>query len=108
MAILRFIRERPNRVVDLSPLAVELGVEPFEMQLTVERMGRRRLLNLPFVEPAAAGGAELTEKGLRELIAHEGGRPQEVPQLLQQATTRVRQQDEAPRRPRAEVYGPRD
>ena len=105
--VLRFLRRFPNRVVDLTPLAEELGCDPFAMQLTVERLARRRLLNAPFIEPGTAGGAELTEVGLRWLIRREGGTPADVPVALQPATERVRASDEAARLPRAQVYGPR-
>jgi hypothetical protein len=106
-AVLRFLRRFPNRTVDLAPLAEELGVDPGEVQLTVERLGRRRMVVVPFVEPGAAGGATLTEKGLRWLIAREGGKPKDVPVAYQIATERVRASDEAERLPRAEVYGVR-
>jgi len=90
-----------------APLADQLGVDPFKLQLTVERLARRRLLNAPFIEPGTAGGGELTEAGLRWLIRYEGGQPKDVPTALQPATDRVRAQDEAARLPRAEVYGSR-
>lgn len=106
-AILRYLRLFPNRFVDLSPLAEELGVEPFHMQLTVERLARRRLLNAPFIEPGTAGGGELTQAGSRWLIRHEGGQPKDRPTALQPATERVRAEDEAARLPRAQVYGSR-
>lgn len=106
-AILRFLRRFPNRAVDLAPLADELGVQPFEMQLIVERLARRRLLTPPFIEPDAAGGGELTEAGLRWLIRYEGGKPKDVPTALEPATKRVRTEDGAARLPRAEVYGTR-
>lgn len=106
-AIIRFLRRTPNRFVDLAPLASELGVEPFTMQLAVERLHRRRLVNAPFVEPGTAGGAELTERGNRWLIEREGGKPEEKPAALQPATHRVRSEAEAARLPRAEVYGTR-
>ncbi len=57
------------------------------------------------MEPGTAGGAELTEKGLRWLIAREGGKPSEVPAALQPAKKRVRAEAEAARLPRAQVYG---
>jgi hypothetical protein len=59
----------------------------------------------PFIEPGAAGAAELTEKGLRWLIDFEGGKPSEVPVALKLAKRRVRTLDEAARLPRAQVYG---
>ncbi len=106
-AILRYLRSHPNGTVDLAPLAAELGIEPFRLQLTVERLARQRLLIAPFVEPGTAGGAELTERGLRWLIAREGGKPRDVPAAYQPAHERVRTPDEAPRLPRAQVYGAR-
>jgi hypothetical protein len=105
VAILRRLRRLPNEAVDLAPLAAELGAEPFEVQLAVERLHRRRMVVAPFIEPGAAGGAELTEKGLRWLIDHEGGKPKEVPVALKIAKERVRSEDEAARLPRAQVYG---
>lgn len=107
LAILRYLRRTPNRFVDLAPLAAERGIEPFTMQLAVERLHRRRLLQAPFIEPGTAGGAELTERGLRWLIAREGGTPAETPVALQPATKRVRAESEAARLPRAQVYGVR-
>ncbi len=106
-AIIRFLRRTPSRFVDLAPLAAELGVEPFTMQLAVERLHRRRLLNAPFIEPGTAGGAELTEEGNRWLIEREGGKPADVPAALKPATRRVRSEAEAARLPRAQVYGVR-
>ena len=106
-AILRFLRLFPNRFVDLAPLADQLGVDPFKLQLTVERLASRRLLNAPFIEPGTAGGGELTQAGLRWLIRYERGQPKDVPTALQPATDRVRAEDEAARLPRAEVYGSR-
>jgi hypothetical protein len=104
-AILRFLRATPNQAVDLAPLAGDLGVEPVAMQLAVERLHARRMVVAPFVEPGRAGGAELTNVGLRWLIAREGGKPKDVPVAFQPAKGRVRAQDEAARLPRAEVYG---
>ena len=104
--ILRVLRRAPNRVVELTPLALELGMEPHVLQVELERMGRQRLVVLPFVEPGLGGGAELTQRGLAWLIGHEGGKPKDVPVALQPAKGRVRAQDEAARLPRAEVYGP--
>ena len=104
-AILRFLRATPNRVVDLAPLAGDLGVDPVAMQLAVERLHARRMVVAPFVEPGRAGGAELTNVGLRWLIAREGGKPKDVPVAFQPAKGRVRAQDEAARLPRAQVYG---
>jgi hypothetical protein len=103
--ILRNLRRFPNRALDLTPLAEELGMEPTALQVEVERLGRRGLLTLPFIEPGLGGGAELTQKGAAWLIAHEGGRPKDVPTALKMATGRVRAEDEAARLPRAEVYG---
>jgi hypothetical protein len=104
--ILRALRRAPNRVVELMPLADELKMEPQALQIELERLGRRGFVVLPFIEPSKAGGAELAQKGLAWLIAHEGGRPKDVPVALKPATGRVRAEDEAARLPRAEVYGP--
>ena len=104
-AILRFLRRLPNQAVDLDPLAGEIGVDPFTMQVAVERLHRRRLVVTPFIEPGAAGGAELTEKGLRWLIDYEGGKPKDPPVALKIAKDHVRTGDEAARLPRAQVYG---
>jgi hypothetical protein len=104
-AILRFLRRFPNRTVDLGPLAEELAVEPARMQLLVERLGRQRMVVVPFIEPGTAGGATLTEEGLRWLIDREGGKPTDTPVAFQAAQGRVRAEDEAARLPRAEVYG---
>jgi hypothetical protein len=106
-AILRFLRRFPNRTVDLGPLAGELVVEPTRMQLLVERLGRQGMVVVPFIEPGTAGGATLTEKGLRWLIAREGGKPSDKPVAFQPARQRVRAEDEAARLPRAQVYGVR-
>ena len=105
VAILRFLRRSPNEALDLTPLAAEIGADPFTVQLAVERLHRRRMVVAPFIEPGAAGGAELTEKGLRWLIDYEGGKPNEVPVALKIAKEHVRTQDEAARLPRAQVYG---
>lgn len=105
--ILRTLRRHPNRSVDLGPLAEELSVEPFRMQLAVERLGRRGMVVVPFIEPGTAGGATLTEKGLRWLIVREGGKPADTPVAFQPAKGRVRAGDEAERLPRAQVYGVR-
>lgn len=104
-AILRFLRATPNQVLDLAPLAADLGVDPVTMQLAVERLHQRRMVVAPFIEPGRAGGAELTNVGLRWLIAREGGKPKDVPVAFQPAKRRVRAQDEAARLPRAQVYG---
>jgi hypothetical protein len=104
-AILRFLRRSPNKAVDLSPLAQELGADPFTLQLAVERLHQRRMVVTPFIEPGAAGGAELTEKGLRWLLDYEGGKPGEIPVALKIAKDHVRAGDEAARLPRAQVYG---
>lgn len=106
-AILRALRRTPNRVVDLGPLATELGVEPSTIQLALERMAHRRMVVLPFVEPGTAGGAELAAAGLRWLISREGGTPKDTPVAFQPATGRVRAEAEGARLPRADVYGPR-
>lgn len=106
-AILRFLRRFPNRTVDLGPLAAELAVEPVRMQLLVERLGRQGMVVVPFIEPGTAGGATLTEKGLRWLIGREGGKPADKPVAFQPARERVRAEDEAARLPRAQVYGVR-
>ena len=104
-AILRFLRRFPNETVDLAPLAEELGLDPFRMQLAVERLAARRMVVAPFIEPGTAGGATLSEIGLRWLIAREGGKPADVPVAIQPASERVRAEDEAARLPRAQVYG---
>jgi hypothetical protein len=103
--ILRALRRAPNQVVELMPLASELGMEPQALQVELERLGRRGFVVLPFIEPGLAGGAVLAQKGLAWLIAYEGGKPKDVPVALQPAKGRVRAQDEAARLPRAEVYG---
>jgi hypothetical protein len=104
-AILRFLRRYPNETVDLAPLAAELGMDPFRLQLAVEDLGRRRMVVVPFIEPSTANGATITEVGLRWLLAREGGTPADTPVALQPATKRVRAEDEAARLPRAQVYG---
>lgn len=103
--ILRHLRQFPNRFVDLGPLADELKTEPARIQLAVERLARRRMVTLPFIEPGTAGGAELTEVGLRWLIGRERGKPSDTPVAYQPAAERVRSEDEAARLPRADVYG---
>jgi hypothetical protein len=103
--ILRFLRRSPNQVVELTPLAEELKMPPEAVQLELERLARRGLVVLPFIEPGAAGGAELAQSGLEWLIAYEGGRPKDVPVALQPAKRRVRAENEAARLPRADVYG---
>ena len=103
--ILRHLRRYPNRYVDLLPLAEELAIEPARVQLQLERLSRRRFITLPFIEPSLAGGAELTERGLRWLIAQEGGSPVDTPVAFQPSKTRIRSEDEAARLPRADVYG---
>lgn len=104
-AILRAIRQRPNRTVDLQPLADELALEPARVQLAVESLHRRRMVVAPFIEPGSAGGATLTNVGNRWLIEHEGGSPSDTPVALKPATEHVRPQDEAARLPRSQVYG---
>lgn len=106
-AILRFLRRFPNQTVDLAPLAGELGVDPVRVQLAVERLHQRRMVVAPFIEPGVAGGATLTNVGLRWLIAREGGKPADTPTAYKLATDRVRAEDEAARLPRAQVYGSR-
>jgi hypothetical protein len=106
-AVLRFLRRFPNRTVELSPLASELAVDPTRLQLLAERLGRRGMVVVPFIEPGTAGGATLTERGLRWLIAREGGKPADVPVAFKPARERVRAEDEAARLPRAQVYGTR-
>ena len=106
-SILRYLRRFPNQEVPLDGLAEELGIEPETLQLTVERLHRRRFLIAPFVEPGRAGGAKLTAVGLRWLIAREGGTPRDKPVAFQPARKRVRSEDEAARLPRAQVYGVR-
>lgn len=103
--ILRALRRTPNQVVELTPLAAELGLEPHALQIEVERLGSRGFVVLPFIEPGAGGGAELSQKGLAWLIAHEGGKPKDKPVALKVARGRVRAEDEAARLPRADVYG---
>jgi hypothetical protein len=106
-AVLRFLRRYPNRTVELSPLTEELAVDATRLQLLVERLGRRGLVVVPFIEPGTAGGATLTERGLRWLIAREGGKPADRPAAFKPAKERVRAEDEAARLPRAQVYGTR-
>ncbi|MGH2463781.1 MAG: hypothetical protein ACRDFZ_09250 [Candidatus Limnocylindria bacterium] len=106
-AILRHLRRAPNQEMALDALAEEMGIDPQTSQLAVERLHRRRLVIAPFVEPGEAGGAQLTQVGLEWLIAHEGGKPRDVPVALQPAASRVRAEDEAARLPRAQVYGVR-
>ena len=103
--ILRYLRRSPNAVVELSPLAEEMKMPSEAVQLELERMAHRGLVVLPFVEPGAAGGAELAQSGLTWLIANEGGRPKDVPVALKPAKARVRAENEAARLPRADVYG---
>ena len=103
--VLRVLRRSPNTVVELTPLAEELQMPPETVQLELERMARRGLVVLPFIEPGKAGGAELAQSGLEWLIAHEGGRPKDVPVALKPAKGRVRAENEAARLPRADVYG---
>jgi hypothetical protein len=104
-SVLRALRRSPNEVVELTPLAHELGMEPHALQIEVERLAQRGFLVLPFIEPGAGGGAVLAQKGLEWLIAREGGKPKDVPVALKPAAKHVRAQDEAGRLPRAEVYG---
>ena len=104
-AILRFLRRFPNRSVDLQPLADELKLDPYRLQLAVEDLGRRRMVVVPFIEHGTAGGAELTAVGLRWLLEREGGKPADKPAALKIAKKRVRAEDEAARLPRSEVYG---
>lgn len=104
-AILRALRQAPNRTVDMIPLAEELKVDPFRLQLAIEDLGRRRMVVVPFIEPGTAGGATLTAVGLRWLIAREGGSPADTPVALKPAKEHVRPKDEAARLPRSEVYG---
>ena len=106
-SILRFLRRFPNQTVDLAPLSAELAVDPYRLQLAVEDLGRRRMVVVPFIEPGTAGGATLTNVGLRWLIAHEGGKPADKPTALVVAKEHVRAGDEAERLPRAQVYGVR-
>ena len=106
-AILRELRRHPNDYVDLTPLAESLGVDPFAIQLAVERLARRRMVVVPFIEPGTAGGAILAEDGLRWLIEREGGKPKDKPIAFQLAKGHVRAGDEAARLPRAQVYGVR-
>ena len=71
-AILRFLRRNPNQTVDLTPLAAELGLDPYRLQLAVEDLGRRRMVVVPFIEPGTAGGATLTQVGLQWLHRSRG------------------------------------
>jgi hypothetical protein len=103
--ILRFLRQSPNRTVELTPLAEELKMQPQAVQLELERLGRRGFVVLPFIEPGAAGGATLAQSGLEWLIAYEGGKPKDVPVAFKPAKGHVRAKDEAARLPRADVYG---
>lgn len=104
-AILRFLRRFPNQTVDLAPLAAELEIDPYRLQLAVEALHRRRMVVAPFIEPGVAGGATLTQVGLRWLLRREGGKPADTPAALKPAKDHVRPQDEAARLPRAQVYG---
>jgi hypothetical protein len=104
-AVLRHIRRAPNRELDLGALAADLGTDPEALQVAVERLHSRRFLIAPFIEPGRAGGAQLTQVGLRWLIDYEGGKPRDTPVALQPATEPVRSADEAARLPRAQVYG---
>lgn len=104
-AILRTLRQNPNRTVDLLPLADALGVDPTRVQLAIEGLGRRGMVVVPFIEPGSAGGATLTSVGLRWLIDREGGTPADQPAALKPAAQHVRPKDEAARLPRSEVYG---
>jgi hypothetical protein len=104
-AILRFLRRFPNQTVELGPLAEQLGVDPYRIQLAVERLHWRKMVVAPFIEPGTAGGATLTELGLRWLIDREGGKPADTPTAYKPARKHVRTQDEAARLPRAQVYG---
>jgi hypothetical protein len=103
--ILRYLRRFPNRAVDVTPLATELGMPASALQVEVERLAQRGFVVLPFIEPGLGGGAELSQKGLVWLIGYEGGKPKDIPVALQKAKDRVRAEDEAARLPRAEVYG---
>jgi hypothetical protein len=106
-AILRYLRQWPNRTVDLAPLAEQLGIDPFEVQLAVQRLHRRRMVVAPFIQPSAAGGATLSQKGSEWLLEREGGKPADTPIAFQMADRPVRASDEAARLPRAQVYGVR-
>ena len=106
-AILRLLRRYPNQTVDLTPLAAELGIDPYRLQLAVEDLGRRRMVVVPFIEPGSAGGATLTQVGLQWLLEREGGKPADKPAALVVAKDHVRAGDEAARLPRAQVYGVR-
>ena len=75
------------------------------MQLAVEELGRRRMVVVPFIEPGTAGGATISQVGVRWLLDCEGGKPADKPTALKVATKHVRASDEAARLPRAEVYG---
>ena len=82
-AILRFLRRFPNQTVDLSPLAEELAVDPYRMQLAVEELGRRRMVVVPFIEPGTAGGATISQVGVRWLLDSEGGKPADKPDRVE-------------------------
>ena len=60
---------------------------------------------VPFIEPGTAGGATISQVGVRWLLDSEGGKPADKPTALKVATKHVRASDEAARLPRAEVYG---
>ncbi len=104
-AILRYLRQRPNQTVDLAPLADELGLDPFDVQLAVQHLHRRRMVVAPFIQPSAAGGATLTQVGSEWLLSREGGKPADEPVAFQMADGPVRASEEAERLPRAKVYG---
>jgi len=104
-AILRSLRYFPNQTVDLMPLADELKVDPYRIQLAVEDLGRRRMVVVPFIEPGSAGGGTITQVGLKWLLEREGGKPADKPTALKLAKDHVRASDEAARLPRAQVYG---
>ena len=106
-AILRRLRRLPNEAVALDAMAAEMKLDPESVQLAVERLHARRMLIAPFIEPGRAGGAQLTQVGLRWLIGQEGGTPKDRPIAYQPARGPVRAADEAARLPRARVYGVR-
>ena len=90
-AILRFLRRYPNQTVDLTPLAEELKLDPYRLQLAVEDLrasadGRRA------VHRARHRGrrARSPRSVLRWLLDSEGGKPSDKPAALKKATKHVR------------------
>jgi hypothetical protein len=106
-AILRYLRQWPNQTVDLAPLAEQLGLDPFQVQLAVQQLHQRRMVVAPFIQPSGGGGAPRSQIGSEWLLAREGGKPADRPIAFQMADRPVRASDEAARLPRAQVYGVR-